>query len=469
MKEKIKKKERGKVEKSLKYSIKEGSATSFMSGAGESYIVPFALALNASNAQIGYLTSFVGLFRSFSQIFGSRAVYNVSRKKIVLVSVFSQALIWVLISLLGFLVWKGVVNAYAAIFLIIIYSIYGIVASFPGPAWFSWTGDLVPNERRGDYFANRNKIVGIVSMTVTLIAAFFLDYSEGSGFLLLGFIVLFLIAASGRFVSGYYFTKHYEPNAEFNREGYFTLLQFIKKAPFNNFGTFVIFVALINMATNFAAPFFAVYMLKELGFNYFWFIVVGISGTLFTIIAMPMWGKVGDAYGNRTLLKIGSFLIVLPPFLWLFVDKPLEIIFSVSVFGGFGWAAFNLAASNFIYDAVTPQRRAICVAYHTVFSGIGVFVGALLGGLFVEYVSLSFTNIFFAVFFISSFLRGVFGLIFIPRIKEVRNFPSFEKRIGALTYATLLIPGPFYSLFRGVRGAFGSVGEHAKNVVKRKS
>jgi predicted MFS family arabinose efflux permease len=114
-------------EKSRKYSILEGSATSIMSGAGETYITPYALALNATNSQIGFLSSFVGLFGSISQIFGSKLFYKYKRKKLVLLFVTLQATIWLLLGLLGYLVWKEYITSYAAIMLIFIYTLYSIV------------------------------------------------------------------------------------------------------------------------------------------------------------------------------------------------------------------------------------------------------------------------------------------------------------------------------------------------------
>ena len=94
----------------MKLSVKEGSATAFMSGAGEAYIVPYALALNASNIQIGFLTSFVNLFGAASQIVGGKLGYYFERRKILLFSVFLQATMWLLILGLGILVWKGIIN-----------------------------------------------------------------------------------------------------------------------------------------------------------------------------------------------------------------------------------------------------------------------------------------------------------------------------------------------------------------------
>ncbi len=47
----------GKVHKSLRYSIIDGAAHSAMLGFTQDYIVPFALALNATVAQVGLLSS----------------------------------------------------------------------------------------------------------------------------------------------------------------------------------------------------------------------------------------------------------------------------------------------------------------------------------------------------------------------------------------------------------------------------
>ncbi len=45
------------IEKTKKYSIKDGSAWSVMYGFGEQYVVPFALKIGATASQIGILNS----------------------------------------------------------------------------------------------------------------------------------------------------------------------------------------------------------------------------------------------------------------------------------------------------------------------------------------------------------------------------------------------------------------------------
>lgn len=56
------------VRKSLKYSILDGSAHSAMLGLTQDYIVPFALALKATIAQVGLLSSVPNLTMALSQL-----------------------------------------------------------------------------------------------------------------------------------------------------------------------------------------------------------------------------------------------------------------------------------------------------------------------------------------------------------------------------------------------------------------
>src|SRR3989338_973418 len=96
--------------RTLNLSIKEGSAAAFMTGSGESYITPYALALNASNSQIGLLTSLSGLFGPISQIFGSKSMYKYSRRKLITTAVFLQATMWLIILGLGILYFNGIIT-----------------------------------------------------------------------------------------------------------------------------------------------------------------------------------------------------------------------------------------------------------------------------------------------------------------------------------------------------------------------
>lgn len=440
-------------EKTCRLSIEEGSATSIMTGAGIDYITPYALALNANNAQIGFLSAFTSLISPFSQIFCPRLMEKYSRKKIITISVSLQAFMWLPILLLSLFFHQNIWQKHLPVLLIVFYSLLSVFGAIDVPAWFSLMGDVVPENIRGRYFGKRNKITGAVALITTVIAAFILDFFKTKGIVLLGFSILFLLASLARFFSAFLLKKHFDPELHLEKSYYFSLWEFIKKAPNNNFGRFVIYVSCIHLATAVAGPFFAVYMLKDLGFSYTTYMLIIISASVVSLIVMPFWGKFSDKYGNRELLKLGSFLIPFLPILWIFSPSPLYLILVPQAISGVGWAAFNLAASNFIYDCVTIPRRGLCVAYFSILVGIGAFIGASIGGLLVQHLKIGFMNKFLFIFLISGILRLITTICGIGKINEFRK-EVHKPKSNPLLYFKEMHPvrGMIYEIVNDFKG-----------------
>ena len=107
------------------------------------------------------------------------------------------------------------------------------------------------------------------------------------------------------------------------------------------------------------------------------------------------------------------------PLLWLF-SKDTAYLVAVQIYSGFVWAGFEISSFNFIFDTTTPQKRATCVAYYNILSGIAIFLGAVAGGLIVRYNDI-FWSKYLLVFLISFILRYLASFVFLPRLKEVRE------------------------------------------------
>jgi MFS family permease len=99
----------------------------------------------------------------------------------------------------------------------------------------------------------------------------------------------------------------------------------------------------------------------------------------------------------------------------------MGIIFLPQLSSGIASAASVISFSNFIYDSVSPRHRAICVTYTNIMIGIGTLVGALLGGVVIDYLHPSSINPYIFIFIVAAALRGAVALIFLPQIKEVRK------------------------------------------------
>ncbi|MBS3088246.1 MFS transporter [Candidatus Pacearchaeota archaeon] len=403
-------------QKALKQSINEGIASSISTNLGSQFITPFALALKSTPFQIGILSSLSGLASPISQLFGSKLMSHESRKRIVVEFVLLEALVWFPIALLGILFWKGYFQNFAPYILIILYTILLALGSCAYPAWFSWLGDLIPEKDRGKYLGIRDRIITLLGLAAMLFGAFLLDTFKTKGFVFLGFAILFALAFTFRFVSYKIFKKEYSPKFKVNKKSYFTLWNFIKT--FDNYGKFATYNLFFNIAVMIASPFFAVYMLQELEFSYTTFIIVSISGTVFYLIFAPLAGKFSDKYGNVRLFYIANLFFFLSPIPWLFIKNPIALVFA-QIIPGIGNAALLISSTNFTYASVSQQRRGICVAYNNLFTGIGVFIGSIIGGILLKY--LAFTNKFLFVFALAAAARLLVGIIFLPRLKDKRK------------------------------------------------
>jgi len=427
-------KELEKIEKTKEISIKEGSAYSIMEGFGLRYITPFALSVGASNFHIGLLNALPSLLGNLSQLFTLKAMEKYSRKSIVFWAVLMQALMWLFLLGAGSLYFIFNIHTQLPPYLVvIIYTFLCFFGAFGSPAWGSWMKDLV-SENRGDYFGKRARIAGITAMVCLLIAGFILDYFENTK-VFIGFMIIFFIAFLGRTISSVLITRQWEPKFKNDDKYYFTLFEFIKRMWFNNFGKFTIYYSLITLTTAIASPFFAVYILKNLNFSYLEYMILVLSNAIFTFLFMPVWGKFADRYGNLKVMKITGCFIGLIPILYLLTilfGSHIPIFFyliCVEGLSGLIWAGFNLSAGNFIYDAVTRQRVAICVSYFNIIAGIGVVFGSLFGGL-VASLNIPFfgLDILLFIFLLSGVTRFIVYLAMSSGIHEVRKVQRFKMK-----------------------------------------
>ncbi|NCO11111.1 hypothetical protein CO038_01055 [Candidatus Pacearchaeota archaeon CG_4_9_14_0_2_um_filter_39_13] len=406
-------------EHALKYSIAEGSAQSVAGNLGSSFITPFALLIGANSFHIGILSSFSGLVSPIGELFGSRLLEKFSRKKIITLEKTLENLFWLLIMGVAYLSWRGQLAFYLPYILIILYGAVIFLTGMGRPAIFSWMGDLISDDSKGRYFANRNRIVGFVGLVSFFFGGLALDYFKTNGMAIFGFSVLFGLTIIFRSISRNFIKRMFNPNFRVRRGYYFTFSSFVKR--YDNFGKFAFYQAVFFFAVMISSPFFAVYMLEDLGFGYLTFTLIAMSSTIFYLIFTPLAGKFSDKYGNVKLLYVSGILFPTIPILWIFLKDPWALFFIPGLISGVANAAFAIAVTNFTYEAVKPQKRGLCVAYTSALVGVGVFLGGLIGGFMIQYLPIHFTEPIFFVFGLSALLMIMASLFFLPQIKDERD------------------------------------------------
>ena len=412
----------GRIRKSLIYSYIDGIFASIMAGLRDTFIIPFAVALGAVTSQIGLLSAVPTLISSLVQIKSADVTERLkSRKRVINISVFIQAFMFLPILLVPFILDKGRIH-----FLIFFYVLHLSFGNFAMPPWGSLIAKYVPANKRGKYFGFRNKTLGFISVASAFAGGFLLNrFSKDNIFI--GYAILFLVALITRLISWYYLNKMYEPPFRVNEEAKFTFFEFVSRIKKSNFTRFVFYVGAMLFCVNIASPFFPVYMLKDLKMSYPVYTLVTMAATITVLVVMDRWGRRADIFGNIKVLRICSFFIPLVPILWLFSKNTVYLVI-IQIISGFFWSGFNIAISNFIYDAVSPPKRTRCIAYFNVINGIATFFGALLGGYAAKFLPPIFGYKLLALFLISGVLRffvAIFSL-FLKEVRPVQQTTSFR-------------------------------------------
>lgn len=443
----------------LKAAIRDGVSHAVMMGTGETYLGPFGIFLQATTVQVGLLATLPQLIASLIQWASAQAMDRIhSRRRFVVCGALAQACLWVPILLIPLALGRGGPAVMALLGLLLLY--HGTNGALV-PVWNSLIGDLVPAEVRGRFFGNRNRLTGMSTFVGVLLAGAALNLFERTGRLDLGFMVIFGAAFLVKMISVYWLTRYDDPPAHFSPDQVFSFRQFIKRSPHSNFAKFVFFVSAINLGVAFSGPYFALYMLRDLRFSYLEFTAVTGTAVMTQFLTFRYWGELADRFGTKKILNLCGLGVSLVPVLWLF-SSHIAYLMVIQVYGGAVWAGFSLAAGNFIFDAVTPPKRARCVAYYGLVNGVFVFAGSLAGGFVADHLPTvyplgpwtwapAFTLP--VIFLLSGVLRLIAAALFLPRFREVRPVEPIRHRELIFRVSHLRpIAGATFSLITGLFG-----------------
>ena len=422
-----------KIEKSKEYSVKDGIFYSIMTGFGVFFVTPFALRLGAGIADIGFLQTFPQLFGSLGQLLYSKIARTYkSRKEIVLKLVSIQTAMWI-----GFIFLTLFSHNSAVSLLVLFYSVFVLAELLANPAWTSWMGDIVREKERASYFGRRNELTSFTAFATTIIAGWTLGFFESFWGGLAGFTVIFAVAFAARLVTSWYLNREVEPRLE-APPAHGGFREFVKHMNSTSFGALVWYNTILVFAVNVASPYFAVYMLRDLGFDYaaFGFVMAGMQVALF--LTMVYWGETVNKLGNKTVLYASGLVVTITPVWWTVFTSPL-FLFLAEFSSGLGWAGQRIATLNLVLKTTPVEEKARFVAYFNFFQGIAVFAGAMTGAA-IAYVLADSSFLFFAglplVFAISALMRLAAVLLFIPRIEDAES-KGFESRTYLIKTVTV--------------------------------
>ena len=174
-----------------------------------------------------------------------------------------------------------------------------------------------------------------------------------------------------------------------------------------------------------------VYKRQELGYGYLLYTSVQLAASITGFLTSPGWGRVSDRLGNYAVLRCTVLGVSVMPFLWTLSGHPAWVAF-LSMAGALLWGGLNLAATNFLYDAVSPPKRHTCLAYFNVINGSCVALGAFVGGWAIGILPPIGGSVFTTIFLTSTLVRFAPAIAFRRLVREVRPVPPTGARAVVL-------------------------------------
>jgi MFS family permease len=401
-----------RVKKALTFSLCDGIFANAMIILTDTFSVAAAVYLKAPAIAIAMLGSLPLLLSSFGQFFLPHIINpKKGRKLYVIRSTTMQSIFLAAVACSGWIPHQ--LNSW---FYVTVLALAGFSGNLTSGLWIAWMGDLVPSQVRGRHFAWRNRIFSMTQLFCAMSAGLLLRHYSSANAPWILFASVFFTASFFRLVSTYFMSCQYEPATPKRIQS----VNITKPMRFpSHFIYYCIATALMQGAVAMAGPFFNVWYIRDLKFDYFTLSVVSAATVLGTIASLPLWGKLADTIGNRRVMMATGFMISTVPLPYIISDHAWQIGF-LNFYTGVCWSGYNLSNFNYLLLAAGLDNQDRKISFGVAVTGICVFVFSLLGGILATRLPAIFGWQLLSLFLLSSLLRFlVFGGLFL-------NLPKYE-------------------------------------------
>lgn len=353
-------------------------------------LVGFALHLGASNLVIGMISGIPFL----AQLLQIPAVYVINRighrRGIVVLASLAGRSFWCSMAAIPWVIPPRWQLETLLVVMIFFFSINALVNC----AWSSWMRDLIPDQRLGMLFGWRMSVATGIAAALSLVAGFAVDhhsvfFADAGGM----YSVLFLVGGGFGMVGVYVLWRTPEPTVHVRTQE--PVLRLLAE-PFRdrNYRNLLAFLGIWAFAANLAAPFFSVYMLKQLQMSMTWVLALNVCSQVVNVLFYYLWGRISDRYTNKSVLGVTGFLFLLTFLVWPFTTMPLKhnltlpLLVLIHVAAGIATAGVTLCTGNIALKIAPYGRATAYLAVNALISGLAATTAPVMAGVAADWFSL---------------------------------------------------------------------------------
>ena len=349
-------------------------------------LIGFALELGAAPLVIGLLAA-IPFLAQVAQMGAILLVEKVrARRKITVLSVTAARVLIMALALLPLLEERPT-QLTALIGLQVAIALLGAIA---GCAFNSWVHDLVPRDTLGALFARRLFWSTLLASLGALSAGYLVQHWPHAD-KLPAYALVFAVAGVLGFVSSHYLVRVPEPAMA--RTGPSVALAELLRAPLRDaeFRGVVVFMAAWNFASNLAAPFITVYLLRQLGYELGTVTTLWMVGQVSTALTMYLWGRLSDRLSNKAILSVAlpAYFLCIVGLTFTALPQPhaftLPLLYLLHIVMGAAAGGAALATGNLGLKLAPQGRGTAYLATVGLAGSLAAGVSAFAGGALAQW------------------------------------------------------------------------------------
>lgn len=317
-----------------------------------SAFVLFTSALGASNTQIGFLLSLLPFFGVVAVVIAPR-VARFGYKRTYLMFFGIRKVITAGLLLVPWVLAEFGPEAALTLVSLIVMG-FALCRAIAETGIYPWMQEFIPNSIRGKHSAVNDMVSRVTGMLALAVGGYILGLSEGLDrfMLLFGVAVLFGFAAvwSATHIPGGAPTRASAPS-------YGDLLAVLRD---RNFGLYMLG---LSLATFGAAPlaFLPLFLQNQVGLNDSMVVWLQIGTILGGFSATYLLGWAADRYGSKPVMLSGLYLRLLLPVGWLLMPRnselSLAIALGIAIVWGVAEIAWLIGSTRLLFVKVVPSDK----------------------------------------------------------------------------------------------------------------
>ncbi|WP_339214656.1 MFS transporter [Solibacillus sp. FSL W8-0372] len=353
-----------------KMSIYHGMASAVAQNTSNSYIPIFAMTiLGATNYQVGLISSLPPLITLLMTLPAAILLNrSIEQKRLVAFSVLAARFVFLLIAFVSYV--PGSFGSWLLLALIAAMSVPNTMANM---GWQSFIGNIIEETRRAQFFSDRNRLLTIVGLIVTLtIGVVMKDMTANQ----IAYQILFMFTFVVGIVELYFLLKHDEPVRELSLEKKRAMDWSIFKN--NKYVLFLIVALIFNFGWQMAWGLFNIYNVRYAGATIFWISMFNVANMSAQIFSFSLWRKWSQKYGNMYVFVWVAFGMSTAPLL-MALSTNLYYLVVMSLISGLFVSGTVLILFNLLLENSPQEVRTYCITTYNVLLATIAFTSPQIG------------------------------------------------------------------------------------------